>query len=57
MALTRFELAAEARDKRKVAALERIATAQERIADALERQHDPHVTVRYRWRLRHRRRA
>ena len=36
MELTRFELDAEARDKRKVKALERLAAAAERIAAALE---------------------
>ena len=36
MELTRFELDAEKRDKRKVEALERLAAAAERIAAALE---------------------
>ena len=36
MALTKFELDAEARDKRKVEALERLAAAAERIAAALK---------------------
>ena len=36
MELTRFDLEAEKRDKRKVEALERLAAAAERIAAALE---------------------
>ena len=36
MELTRFDLDAEKRDKRKVEALERLAAAAERIAAALE---------------------
>ena len=41
MELTRFELDAEARDKRKVKALERLAEAAERIAAALEGDQAP----------------